>query len=425
MKALKAALWDTAGTIGAALLPAITPLVGKVVSIAVAFGKWAEANKPLLVMIAKLVAIAGAVGLVLVAVGGAGTVLSGILGGLAAIVPVVGAVLGALATAFGFLVSPIGLVVAALAGLAAWWAYTSGAAGQAADWIMGKLGALMAFARDVFGGIADAMAAGDMQLAAEVMWAAIRLAWSTGIEWIRTQWADLRYFLTLVWSEAAFGILDTLNGLWSGMVDGFWAVTDKIVDAWKSAQKIIAQGIGWILAKLYRIDPAQVMATLEEDYARAQAGRETGRAERDAANQAAAEQRRAAIEAAKQDWQTQAVAKRDARIAGAAGDLEDARKRYAEARDAASKAKAAKEAAATSSAAPMPAPPPGPGGAAGPRGFASSSTFGSVEAYRALVGRENPSLAVQKRMEQRLAAIQKNTAKQSTAALKEAVPPKR
>ncbi len=49
------------------------------------------------------------VGLVLVAVGGAGTVLSGILGGLAAIVPVVGAVLGALATAFGFLVSPIGL----------------------------------------------------------------------------------------------------------------------------------------------------------------------------------------------------------------------------------------------------------------------------------------------------------------------------
>lgn len=257
------------------------------------------------------------------------------------------------------------------------------------------------------------------------MWAAIRLAWSTGIEWIRTQWADLRYFLTLVWSEAAFGILDTLNGLWSGMVDGFWAVTDKIVDAWKSAQKIIAQGIGWILAKLYRIDPAQVMATLEEDYARAQAGRETGRAERDAANQAAAEQRRAAIEAAKQDWQTQAVAKRDARIAGAAGDLEDARKRYAEARDAASKAKAAKEAAATSSAAPMPAPPPGPGGAAGPRGFASSSTFGSVEAYRALVGRENPSLAVQKRMEQRLAAIQKNTAKQSTAALKEAVPPKR
>ncbi len=97
----------------------------------------------------------------------------------------------------------------------------------------------MAFARDVFRGIADAMAAGDMQLAAEVMWAAIRLAWSTGIEWIRTQWADLRYFLTLVWSEAAFGILDTLNGLWSGMVDGFWAVTDKIVDAWKSAQKIV------------------------------------------------------------------------------------------------------------------------------------------------------------------------------------------
>ncbi len=165
------------------------------------------------------------------------------------------------------------------------------------------------------------------------------------------------------------------------------------------------------------------MATLEEDYARAQAGRRLdGRSATPRTRPPPSSA--AAIEAAKQDWQTQAVAKRDARIAGAAGDLEDARQALTpKPATPPARRRPPRKAAATSSAAPMPAPPPGPAPPA--RGFASSSTFGSVEAYRALVGRENPSLAVQKRMEQRLAAIQKNTAKQSTAALKKAVPPKR
>jgi hypothetical protein len=293
----------------------------------------------------------------------------------------------------------------------------------ALDGIRAKFGEILTFAQDVFAGIGDAMAAGDLKLAAEVLWAGIRLAWVTGMEWIRTQWTELRFDLESIWGEAAFGILDTLNWLWSEMVTGFWKVSDSIVDAWKSAEKLVAKGVGWIIAKLNKLDPKDVIANLEQDYARQQAGRDTGRADRDAANKAAADARYQAIEAARQQWGQDAAAKRDERLASASGDLDDARKKYAEAREAAAKARAAAEAQAKT-----PPPPPGapkglPAMAAVDGGLAKSSGFGSLEAYQAMAGRPDPSLQTLKEMKRFLADIRRNTGKKET--VKEAVPPAR
>jgi hypothetical protein len=563
---------------GSSVADVLGQLTMKIVKVVTTATTWIKQNKGLFVSLLKLGAIISGVGAGLIAVGTIGAGFAGLLGGLASAVTMVGGAFSTIGSVLGFLVSPIGLVVAALAGLAVWWvksgysareaaaaigralasawqwatdslaqaigwmsnafgplisaakaaaaaiagpfavaavaAFTKAAQGiirifagivgvaksaavtiggwfaaaasmigsalasawqwatdslaQAVQWMAGafttivdsakstalaiggwlasawegiagavsggagamtsaldgvraKFGEILTFAQDVFAGIGDAMAAGDLTLAAEVLWAGIKLAWVTGMEWIRTQWTELRFDLESIWGEAAFGILDTLNWLWSEMVDGFWKVSDSIVDAWKSAEKLVAKGVGWIIAKLNKLDPKDVIANLEQDYARQQAGRDTGRADRDAANKAATAARYQAIEAARQQWGKDAAAKRDERLASASGDLDDARKKYAEAREAAAKARAAAEAQAKT---PPPGAPKGlPAMAAVDGGLAKSSGFGSLEAYQAMAGRPDPSLQTLKEMKRFLADIRRNTGKKEV--VKEAVPPAR
>jgi len=480
---------------GSSVADVLGELTMKIVKVVTTATTWIKENKTLFASLLKLGAIVSGVGAGLIAVGTIGAGFAGLLGGLASAVTMVGGVFSTIGSVLGFLVSPIGLVIAALAGLAVWWAksgysareaaaaignalasawqWAADSLAQAAQWMAGafttivdsakstalavggwlasawegiagavsggagamtsaldgvraKFGEILTFAQDVFAGIGDAMAAGDLTLAAEVLWAGIKLAWATGMEWIRTQWAELRFDLESIWGQAAFGVLDTLNWLWSEMVDGFWKVADSIVDAWKSAEKSLSGLFAKVYAWLYDLDPNEVLANLEQDYARQQAGRDTGRADRDAANKAATAARYQAIEAARQQWGKDAAAKRDERLASASGDLDDARKKYAEAREAAAKARAAAE-KEKADGQDKDKKLGGPGGlpamAAADGGLAKSSGFGSLESYQAMVGRPDPSLQTLKEMKRFLADIRRNTGKKEV--VKEAVPPAR
>lgn len=422
---LRRVLMQGVFTAGAAVADVLGDLTTKIVKVVTAGTNWIKQNKGLVVSILKIGGIITGVGAALVTVGTIGAGLAGLLGGMATAVTVFGGVLSTVGAVLGFILSPIGLVVAALAGLTAWWAHTSGAAAEAADWITTKFGGLLAFAKDVFGGISDAMAAGDLQLAAEVMWAAIRLAWATGMEWILTEWANLQFELTDLWGKVAFGVLDTCNWLWSGMIDGFWTAADAIVDAWKWAEKTLAKGVGWIIAKLEGLDPADVIANLAQDYARQQAGRDSGRADRDARDKAAADARYQANEAARQQWGKDAAAKRDTRLAGASDELEKARREYQDARDKAAKAKAAADAQAKN-------PPPPPGAPQGLPAAVETATplakasggLGSQSFYQAWAKSQDPTLRTQQGILKATQAVAKNTDPKKSA-VKLAVAPGR
>ena len=103
MTELKGSLGAAGREIGDALIPALTPLVEKITEIVGKVVTWAKENPELVTSIIKVVAVIGAAA----AVGGpilmAATAFSGI------------------ATAIGLICSPIGLVIAAVAGLAIAW----------------------------------------------------------------------------------------------------------------------------------------------------------------------------------------------------------------------------------------------------------------------------------------------------------------
>jgi len=243
----------------------------------------------------------------------------------------VGAAVSALGTVLGAILSPLGLVVAGIAGATVAFVKWTDAGQAAYQSLHGLFGNLLSWAQEVFGGIREAMAAGDMQLAADIMWAGIRVAWTKGIGWVRQQWAELRYFLVEKWGEASFAILDTVNYLTSGMTEAFWAAADKIVDSWKFVEKSFAKGIGWVMAKMQGLDPNEMMTILEEDYGREQAGRDARRAARDTANKDAADARYNANDEARKEWMRGAAANRDATVSDAEKQLEDARAKLTEA----------------------------------------------------------------------------------------------
>jgi len=260
--------------IGAALAPAVTDLTQRMARIAAATSKWIAANRPLIVTIAKVVAIVGAVGVALVGVG-----LS---------ISLAGAALGGLATVFGLavkavllakvallaLISPIGLVAAALGGGIAALLYFTGAGGAALDWLRDRFSELRERVTEVLGAIGDAMAAGDLALAAKIAWLAIKAEWIRGTGWLRDIWTELKSWFLQSWSEVVGGVQLFAAEAWSAFETAAAEAFAFVSRAWIGMTTLF-RGVwesvtGWMADRL--ID---VMALFDEslDAAAAKAAR--------------------------------------------------------------------------------------------------------------------------------------------------------
>lgn len=185
-------LWATvkAGVfqVGAALAPTLTELVGTVTRVVGGVVKWAKENRALILTIGQIAAGVAIVGAVLTGIGGAIAAAGAVLGGIASIMAAIGTALTAVGAVLGALVSPIGLVVVGLVGLTAWFLTMTEAGRNAVDWLSEKFGDLKTDALNAFEGIRDALAAGDIPLAAQVLWTALRMVWLEGIAFLEGHW---------------------------------------------------------------------------------------------------------------------------------------------------------------------------------------------------------------------------------------------
>ncbi|GMV72840.1 MAG: hypothetical protein AMXMBFR77_26770 [Phycisphaerales bacterium] len=146
---------------GAALAPVLIETADIMARAGVTVLRWVEANKQLIANVAKVV------GKILV-VNTAGGVLAAVL---------LGAVLAASA-----LLTPLGLAAAAVAGLGVALVLWTDAGGQALDWLGDRFRNLLGAVDRVAGGVRDALMAGDIGLAAEILWLTLKLIWARGMD---------------------------------------------------------------------------------------------------------------------------------------------------------------------------------------------------------------------------------------------------
>lgn len=229
---MKSVISATMFEIGAALAPTILPILEMLKGVALAFQKMAKENS-------VIIKVVFAVGAAFVALGVA-------LGAIANALFAVSLLWGFAATVLAFIISPLGIVVitiaavsaAQLTGIAMWARYTE--SGRAAvKSMMEFLAPLLAFAKEVFGGIADAFMAGDLQLAARIAWAGVLVAFEAAKLAMMRVWFRLKEVLLSAWGEVSLGIRTSvafMAGIFAGLLD-------QLVPGWQAGMKLIGLAV--------------------------------------------------------------------------------------------------------------------------------------------------------------------------------------
>jgi len=350
--------------IGSALAPMIISLTRSVMRIAIRVADWIKRNRQLVVGAAKVLGLFVAIGAALILAGGLIAAVAAGFGLLATIVSTVGSVLGAVVTVLGALLSPIGLVIAAVAALGIGILKWSGAGSAALAWLSERFGMLRDFVRKVVGGVVDALAGGDIALAAKVLWAGLKVAWEKGTDGLERIWINF----SSGFEKIAITAFSGLQKAWIKVRDWFYENFPKttaflakvwnefsagVKTAWALAQKYVEKGFNALnaamdedldLSELNRMTEKASADRLIEIEDKLQQANKTvdERAEMTQAEREA-EQRKALAEVDEAEQKALAAVdkRRGERLANAEQELADARRELDEAR-----AKAAEQRAA-------------------------------------------------------------------------------
>lgn len=238
---------NTASVIGSSLAPAATEFLAGALDIAKEVLAWARANQ-------EAVKTVAAVGLTLAGVGVLFAVQGGAISAVLDVAKAGIATFASFAGVLGLLANPVVLLGGALLGVA-YGLYRAGigaeTTGKAITWAGGQmtafakhsasvLDALSSDFGDTWRGIVDAVAGGDLQLAADVALAGLNLMWTRAANEADKAWNDaVRYFQT-AWNEATAQIATMFTNVLAG-IKAAWAelaawVSQAMADVFSSKQ---------------------------------------------------------------------------------------------------------------------------------------------------------------------------------------------
>jgi hypothetical protein len=175
--------------IGSAIAPSITALAEALTPIVAGISRWVQENRGLVVMLAQVAVGVTAVGAAVIGLGGAFIVAGLVLSGFSATVGLLGA---AFAGVLWLLTSTTGFMIVMAASAAAVGTQFIDLGGVL-DWLGQQFRTLKSIASDTITGIADALAYGDIQLAAEILWAGLEVTFLSGLSGLNKVWEGMKY----------------------------------------------------------------------------------------------------------------------------------------------------------------------------------------------------------------------------------------
>jgi TP901 family phage tail tape measure protein len=247
---LKSSVEGVAIAIGEALDTSVSSMMKSISRALSGLTEWIGKNKEIVKKVALIVAGVVGVGAAFIGIGSAAGVAAFAVGGLASMFSLVGTAIGVLVTLIGALFTPIGLVVAAVAALGAYFIYSSGIAGQAIEYLKGVFETLKADTIKAFGAIANALAAGDITAAANVLWSYLKLQWIKGTTYLKGVWADFTNYISDVWGDSAYAIGDVLISALSGLASVWNATLGFMADGWTILTTSVQKGWNYTIGFL-------------------------------------------------------------------------------------------------------------------------------------------------------------------------------
>ncbi len=236
--------------IGAALAPTLSEVAVWITRTVKTTTDWIKQNRGLVVTVLKVAAVVTVIGGGLVALGLAASALGTVLGGLATIASVAGTVLSAVGAVIGAILSPVGLVIVAIVALGAVILHVTGLGAKALSWLGEQFAILKDDALAAFGGIGDALAAGDIGLAAKILWLTLKLEWERGIAWLSKLWLDFRNFFIRLSYDAFYGAVKACLVVWHGLEIAWIETTSFLSNTWTRFCQGIQKAWNWAGNKL-------------------------------------------------------------------------------------------------------------------------------------------------------------------------------
>lgn len=180
-------------------------------------------------------------------------VYAAVTGGLSAAFGLLTGAISAAAGAMALLFSPLGLVIAGVVALGAYFLYTSGAIGSSIEFLKGSFQKLKADTMAAFGAIANALRAGDINAAVDVLWSYIKLQWTKGTTWLSGMWSRFTAYLSDAWGDAVYKLADQLiqgfgglRAIWNSTVsylaDGWTILTSAVQKGWNHTVGFLKKG---------------------------------------------------------------------------------------------------------------------------------------------------------------------------------------
>ena len=237
----------TASILGSAVADTLRQTTVWMTQLIVKLNAFIKSHKDVVVAVFKVAKVVFAVGLGLVVLGTIIAKIGAGFGLLATIITKAAGVLGVIGGLFLWLVSPIGLVITAVAALGAYLIYTSGVGTKALAWLAERFIVLKDEALAAFGGISDALAAGDLGLAARILWLTLKLEWDKGIAALEPAWLSFKLFFLKVAYGAFYGALaawemvqNALSVAWietTAFISRTWTgFTSLVQSSWETVQ---------------------------------------------------------------------------------------------------------------------------------------------------------------------------------------------
>jgi hypothetical protein len=225
VKGLKGKLTDLAVAVGNALIPPLTNLMNVSKNIINTIATWISANEGLAQMVLYAAGGVVALGVAMLTLSGGLSIASFAVGGLITVISGVGAVFAALLT-------PIGAVVAAVAGLGAYFLTSTDSGREMVDNLSSGWDSLTSTTLDAVGAMGDAIAAGDIQTAGNVLWSGLNLLWTKGTNFLTSVWESMTGGLGDAMFAAQNWIAKALVKSW-GTLQAIWVTTtDALKNAW-------------------------------------------------------------------------------------------------------------------------------------------------------------------------------------------------
>lgn len=141
---------------------------------------------------------------------------------------------------------------------------------------------LVAGITSFLGGIRDALSAGDIAAAANILWQGIKVAWRAGIMAVMDATLEWKTSIQQTMSEAFMGLVKMATDAWSGIRDAATLAADVIVNVYEKAVAKVTKALAVLGEKVGIFDEGTAAMAGEDNDRRAKARTEE-RARRDAA----------------------------------------------------------------------------------------------------------------------------------------------